>query len=89
MGLGNLYNFEGRDYFTEWKGTLENMEQLYKSSLHSLNSTNCIPLDRVRRALRAGTHFAGILAAGKNRLRALRNRVGGSSQMANFGRNSN
>ena len=42
-----------------WNGTLD-AEQLCKSSLHSLNSTNCIPLDRVRRALHAGTLFAGI-----------------------------
>ena len=42
-----------------------------------------------RQALHAGTVFAGILAAGKNWLRVLRNRVGGSSHMANIGRNSN
>ena len=39
-------NHNGRDYFTERNGTLENTEQLCKSSLHSLNYTNCIPLDR-------------------------------------------
>ena len=84
-----LVSFDGWDYFTERNGTLENTEQLCKSSLHSLNYTNCIPLDRARRALHAGTLFAGILAAGKNWLRVLRNRVGGSSRMANIGRNSN
>ena len=78
-----------RDYFTELNRSLENKELLCKSSLHSLNSTNCIPLDRARRALHACTLYAGILAAGKNWLRVLLNCVGGSSHMANFGRNSN
>ena len=78
--------YSGRDYFTEQNRTLENTEQLCKPSLHSLNST---PLDRARRALHTDTLFAGILAAGKNWLRVLRNRVGGSSRMPNFCRNSN
>ena len=78
------------DYFTERNEHLETRNScVITSSLHSLNSTNCIPLDRARRALHAGTLFAGILAAGKNWLRFLRNRVGGSSRMANFSRNSN
>ena len=42
--------------FTEWNG---NMEQLCKSSLHCLVSTNYILLDRTCRALRAGFHIAG------------------------------
>ena len=53
--------------------------------LHCLNSTNGISLDRARLALHTGTLSAGILVAGKNWLRV---RMGGSSRMANFGRNS-
>ena len=44
----------GRGYFTERNGTLENTERLCKSSLQCLISTNCTPMDRVRRVLHAG-----------------------------------
>ena len=48
----------GRGYFTE-RNALENTEQLCKSSLQCLISTNCTPMDRARRVLHAGNHIVG------------------------------
>ena len=55
----SLFSAAGRGYFTERNGTLENTEQLCKSSLQCLISTNCTPMDRARRVLHAGNHIDG------------------------------